>query len=136
MRRAATIRSKLVLLLAIPLVALVVLACLGVAWTTDSAARSRATVRGAETAIASTKAALEVARERGLSTAVLADPGGARSRSCGSSAARSTSPSATRPTPRPGPTATTVGPRSTVSSTRSTRSVNGSTPRRRPPTAP
>ncbi len=74
MRRATSIRTKLALLLAIPLIALVVLAGLGVRWTSDTAARSQATVRGAEVALASTRAALEVARERGLAAAVIANP--------------------------------------------------------------
>jgi len=74
MRRATSIRTKLALLLAIPLIALVVLAGLGVRWTSDTAGRSQATVRGAEVALASTRAALEVARERGLAAAVIANP--------------------------------------------------------------
>jgi signal transduction histidine kinase len=76
MRRATSIRTKLVLLLATPLIALVVLAGLGVRWTSDAASGSRDTVRGAEVALASTRAALEVARERGLAAAVIANPGG------------------------------------------------------------
>ncbi len=76
MRRATSIRTKLVLLLATPLIALVVLAGLGVRWTSDAASRSRDTVRGTEVALASTRAALEVARERGLAAAVIANPMG------------------------------------------------------------
>jgi signal transduction histidine kinase len=75
MRRATSIRTKLVLLLATPLIALVVLAGLGVRWTSDAASRSGATVRGTEAALVSTRAALEVARERGLAAAVVTNPG-------------------------------------------------------------
>jgi len=75
MRRATSIRTKLVLLLATPLIAFVVLAGLGVRWTSAAASRSQATVRGTEVALASTRAALEVARERGLAAAVIANPG-------------------------------------------------------------
>ena len=74
MRRATSIRTKLALLLATPLIALVVLAGLGVRWTSATATRSQTTVRGAEVALASTRAALEVARERGLAAAVIANP--------------------------------------------------------------
>jgi signal transduction histidine kinase len=72
MRRASSIRTKLLSLLAAPLVVLAVLAGLGVRWSSDAAARSRAAERSTEAALVSTAAALEVSSERGLSVAVLA----------------------------------------------------------------
>jgi signal transduction histidine kinase len=71
MRRALSIRTKLVSLLAAPLVVLALLAGLGVRWASDAAARSRAAARSTEVALVSTAAALDVSRERGLSVAVL-----------------------------------------------------------------
>jgi signal transduction histidine kinase len=72
MRRATSIRTKLVSLVALPLVLLAVFAGLGVRWSADAADRSRAAARNTEVALATTSAALEVSRERGLSVAVLA----------------------------------------------------------------
>ncbi|HEX5944997.1 MAG TPA: nitrate- and nitrite sensing domain-containing protein, partial [Acidimicrobiales bacterium] len=71
MRRSRSIRTKLIALVALPMVALAVLAALGVRWSADAAERSRDAARRAEVAVASTAAALDVARERGLSVAVL-----------------------------------------------------------------
>jgi signal transduction histidine kinase len=73
MRRAISLRTKLVSLLAAPLVVLALLAGLGVRWAADAAARSRAAARSTEVALVSTAAALEVSRERGLAVAVLGD---------------------------------------------------------------
>ncbi len=73
MRRAVSIRTKLVSLVAAPLVALALLAGLGVRWSSDAAARSSAAARTTEVALASTTAALDASRERGLAMAVLAD---------------------------------------------------------------
>lgn len=75
--RRTSIRTKLVLLLAIPLLVLVVVAGLGVSWTSDAAARSEATSRGSELALASTRAALEASRERALTAATVAGATGA-----------------------------------------------------------
>lgn len=71
MRRSRSIRTKLIALVALPMIALAVLAALGVRWAADAAERSRDAARRAEVAVASTAAALDVARERGLSVAVL-----------------------------------------------------------------
>ncbi len=71
MRRAFSIRTKLVSLLAAPLVVLALLAGLGVRWAADAAARSGDAARSTEVALASVAAALDVSRERGLSVAVL-----------------------------------------------------------------
>lgn len=71
MRRSTSIRTKLMALVALPMIALAVLAALGVRWSADAAERSRDAAHGAEVAVASTAAALDVARERGLSVAVL-----------------------------------------------------------------
>lgn len=76
MRRAVSIRTKLVSLVAAPLVALALLAGLGVRWSSDAAARSRAAARTTEVALASTTAALDASRERGLAVAVLANAPG------------------------------------------------------------
>jgi hypothetical protein len=63
MRRATSLRTTLVVLAAI--------AAAGVAWTSAAVARSDATGRSAEIALAATTAALEASRERGLSAAVV-----------------------------------------------------------------
>lgn len=71
MRRSGSIRTKLIALVALPMIALAVLAALGVGWSAGAAERSRDAARRAGVAVASTAAALDVARERGLSVAVL-----------------------------------------------------------------
>jgi hypothetical protein len=74
MRGVASIRTKLLGLLAVPLAALAVVAALGVAWSEGAADRSRDSVTRTETALVSVRAALELSRERGLSAGTLAAP--------------------------------------------------------------
>jgi signal transduction histidine kinase len=74
MRRARSIRTKLLALLAVPLIALAVLAGLGVRWASDAAAQSRATARHMELSLVASGAALELSLERGLSAGTLAAP--------------------------------------------------------------
>jgi signal transduction histidine kinase len=74
MRRAISIRTKLLALLAVPLVVLASVAGLGVRWASDAADRSRATAAHMELSLVASRAALELALERGLSAGALADP--------------------------------------------------------------
>jgi hypothetical protein len=72
--RAASIRTKLLGLLAVPLAALAFVAALGVVWSANEVGRSRASVARTEAAVVSVRATLELSRERGLSAGTLAAP--------------------------------------------------------------
>jgi signal transduction histidine kinase len=74
MRRHTSLRTKLLALLAVPLIVLAVLAALGVRWSSDAAARSRTTARHMQLSLVASGAALELALERGLSAGTLAGP--------------------------------------------------------------
>jgi signal transduction histidine kinase len=69
-----SIRTKLLGLLAVPLLALAVLAGLGVRWSSQAASHSRATADRMADAVLHGAAALELSRERGLSVALAAAP--------------------------------------------------------------